>query len=176
MIENYGGWINHDQVNWCGFDCTCRVDGGETNGSECFESFDGLKRSVLDGNIELEEDGSIPKEDECCPDMKISRDSFEETALPFISEKESLCKEWLEEFEISDEEGHDCEATIKNGCPEEYLSTIADWCMLKQIQKYFVNNPEAGECQFSGEREKGLSQIRFQMKNKNKKQIKIFFL
>ena len=34
---------------------------------------------------------------------------------------------------------------------KEYLSTIADWCMLKQIQKYFDNNPEADECQFSGE-------------------------
>ena len=150
MIENYGGWINHDQMNWCG--CSCRVDDDDdTYCSDCFESFDDHKQAVLEDDIELEEDGSIPKEEECCVDMEISRSAFEETALPFISEKESLCKEWLEEFVISDEKGHRYVATIKNGCPEEYLSTIADWCMLKQIQKYFDNNPEADECQFEGE-------------------------
>ena len=104
-----------------------------------------------DVRVELEEDGSIPTQEESCPDMEFSRDAFEQTALPFISEKEPLCKEWLEEFEISDEVGHGYEETIKNGCPEHYLSTIADWCMLEQIQKYFDNNPEADKCEFSGE-------------------------
>ena len=149
MIENYGGWINHDQMNWCG--CSCPAYYGDPYCGSCFSDFDDHKQAVLEDDIELEEDGSIPTQEECCPDMEISRDAFEETALPFISEKESLCKEWLEEFEISDEEGHEYEETIKNGCPEHYLSTIADWCMLKQIQKYFDNNPEEDECQFSGE-------------------------
>ena len=150
MIENYGGWINHDQINWCGCDCRVDVD-DDTYCSNCFESFDDHKQVVLEYDIQLEENGSIPTFEGCLPDMEITRDDFEETVLPFISEKESLCKEWLEEFVISDEKGHRYVATIKNGCPEEYLSTIADWCMLKQIQKYFDNNPEADECQFCGE-------------------------
>ena len=129
MIENYGGWINENQMHWCG--CSCRVDEGDTYCSECFESFDDHKQSVLDDDIELEEDGIIPKEEEWFPDMKISRNVFEEAAFQFISKKESLCKEWLEEFEISNEEGHEYDATIKGGCPEHYLSTIANWCMLK---------------------------------------------
>ena len=119
--------------------------------SDCFESFDEHKQAVLDDEEEIEEGGSFPKEEECSPDMKISRDAFEETALPFISEKESLCKEWLEEFEISDDNGHGYKASIKNCYPEEYMSTISDWCMLKQTQKYFDNNPEEDECEFSGD-------------------------
>ena len=35
--------------------------------------------------------------------MYITREDFEETALPFISEKDSLSYELLEKFEISDE-------------------------------------------------------------------------
>tara|TARA_B110000305_G_C19158739_1_gene501556 strand:- start:181 stop:699 length:519 start_codon:yes stop_codon:yes gene_type:complete len=150
MIENYGGWINHDQKNWCGCDCQVDVD-DDTYCSDCYKSFDDHKQAVLEDDIQHEENGSIPTYEECFPDMEITREDFEKTVLPFVSEKESLCKEWLEEFEISDEEGHEYDVSIKKDCPEEYLSTIADWCMLKQIQKYFDNNPEADECQFRGE-------------------------
>ena len=51
MIENYGGWINHDQMNWCG--CSCRVDDDDTYCSDCFESFDDHKQVILEDDIEL---------------------------------------------------------------------------------------------------------------------------
>ena len=87
----------------------------------------------MDDGEKLEEDGSIPTTEECCPEMEIARGNFEETALPFISEKDLICKEWIEEFENSDEDEHEYEVSIKHDCPEHYMSPLADWFMLKKV-------------------------------------------
>ena len=61
MIWDYGGGVCEQQKNWCGPDCTCRVDdGSDTYCSDCFESIEEHKQAVLDNEEELEEDGIIP--------------------------------------------------------------------------------------------------------------------
>ena len=87
------------------------MDEGGTYCSDCFDSFEEHKQDVLGDEGELEKDGSIPKYEENCLGMEITRNSFVEKALTFIIEKEMLRKERLEGFEISDEDGHGYEAT-----------------------------------------------------------------
>jgi len=146
-MESYGAYF---QGNECVFgSCSCYVNGEDDGTDFCHDCFDSLEEHLK----AIEEYDGVPVtstivETECAKYI-IHRDIFEENGKPFINEHSELFMKCVKTFEI-DKECHYDYVIVFNETIKE-ASILADLCMLKQIEKFFEDNPDRESCSWKGD-------------------------
>ena len=124
---------------------------------ECYESFEKHKKECEDEDEFDEDDDVVLWETDNMYEWAITRDAFNEHCVPYINQHKDLVNSIIEiEFEDGNQE---CEYDIKfktdeNGdelkIKSEHDQIFADYCFMKQVEKYFDEN-SYDECSWSAE-------------------------
>ena len=147
--------------------CGCKVgDGDLFNDGEqpndnlyceaCYNSFEEHKNAC--DEYEFEGDDDVLWETDNMYEWEISRDAFDEYCVPYINQHKDLVNSVIEiEFE---DDSDVCNYEIKfkidaNGnelkIKKEYEEIFADYCFMKQVEKYFDDNITSDVCSWSAE-------------------------
>jgi len=140
VLEGY----DHDFVS-CGC-CTDGEDDGTDFCHDCFES----REEHLKAIHEEDEEATITTCEGGCANFIMDRDVFEDQGKPFIDEHAELFMKGVKEFKMDADDEYEYECEFETVFPED-RRTLADVCMLKQIEKFFEDNPDEESCSWNGE-------------------------
>jgi hypothetical protein len=125
--------------------CSCFVEDGDEFCHGCFDSLEEHIEAINEEEGEPVTSTIIESE---CANYIICRDDFEENGKPFINEHSGLFMKCVKTFVI-DKESYDYDIEFNEKIEE--VSILADLCMLKQIEKFFEDNPNSESCCWEGD-------------------------
>jgi hypothetical protein len=142
VLEGY----DHDFAS-CGC-CADREDYGTDFCQDCYDS----REEHLKAIHEEDEEATTTTCENGCANFIMDRDVFEDQGKPFIEEHAEMFLKNAIDFKMyGEDKDYAYEYKGVSGVPSEEISTIADLCMLKQIEKFFEDNLDEESCCWWGE-------------------------
>ena len=151
------------RIEYLGCGCECEFDGDKPSDkaycSDCWESYEQHLAEAMEqsGDDEITETWMA---NESCGEWEFAREDFELNGIAFINQHQELFDKYISkitfegdemnyEYELEwrkDENGKDF---ARERIDEDVI--LADLCMLKQIQKFFDENPDEDICAWDAE-------------------------
>ena len=137
--------------------CRCCADGEDDGTYFCQDCFDSREEHLKAIEDDVEEDVTITTQEGGEANFSMDREAFLEQGKPFIEKHAELFMKCVKEFKMDEEDNqkyqndYEYECEVVSEVPSEEISTIADVCMLKQIEKFFEDNPDEDEFSWCGE-------------------------
>jgi hypothetical protein len=142
----------------CFVGCSCEFDGDDESDdklycSECYESYEQHIAEVRD--LHGDEEAETTWESNGLWKWTYSRDNFNEQGLTYLQTHQEFFDRHVASITFNKENSYeyDFEYTEGGDAPggREEDELLADLCMLKQIQKFFDENPDEESCDWEAE-------------------------
>lgn len=149
-MEEYGATFDGFEYRFVF--CGCCADGKDDGTDFCQYCFDSREEHLKAIEDDGEEDVTITTQEGDEANFSMTREAFFEQGKPFIEKHAELFMKCVKEFKIDEEDNdYEYECEMVSVVPSEEISTIADLCMLKQIENFFEDIPDEDECSWCGE-------------------------
>jgi hypothetical protein len=155
-IERYGGTVE-SQFEWNGCGCCAEEDCEDEYCSGCYDSYEEHLAALDEG------DEPEVQETDNYSNMSITKEDFETTAVAWLRENDHLKKHikimeftevkrtYYDKTYIIDIHSKEAEVQDIDKGDKATWSYVTDYIFLKQIELFFEKNPDAEECNFTGE-------------------------
>jgi hypothetical protein len=159
-MTNYGANSVGLEIRYASCGCIldgCFVDGcfvddkfdDIEDGTFCENCFDSREEHLKEIQEEADDEATMMTIEKGDAIYQIDRDTFEEQGKPFIEKHAELFIKAVKDFKMSDEGGYEYECYLTSPVSTENKGILADVCMLKQIEKFFEDNPDEESCSWT---------------------------
>jgi len=159
-MEQFGAVELACRLEYLGCGCACDFDADEPDEnaycSDCWESYEQHLEEAKDANG----DDELTETWMSCEDSgewEFNREQFELNGVAFINQHQELFDKYINKITFNTDMEYDVEWADDDNRKYQALEHIdedvilADLCMLKQIQKFFEENPDEDICGWNAE-------------------------
>ena len=156
-MKQFGAVELKSRIEYLVCGCGCEFDGDAPSDnaycSECYESHEQHLAEV----VEQEADDEITetwRANEGCGEWEFAREDFELNGIAFINQHQEFFDRHVASITFNKEDSYDYDFEYTEGgdpLTKEEDELLADLCMLKQIQKFFDENPDEDSCDWEAE-------------------------
>ena len=161
-MKQFGAVELKSRIEYLVCGCGCEFDGDAPSDnaycSECYESHEQHLAEV----VEQEADDEITetwRANEGCGEWEFAREDFELNGIAFINQHQELFDKYINKITFDEEDmNYEYELEWRIGDDGKDIERLigesvilADLCMLKQIQKFFDENPDDDICEWNAE-------------------------